>query len=148
MRLGGRLPCITSSSVYLKSELSDGNTSSCLPLFPIGQHVNRFQAVIILPTCNLTVYLVGVLTSPHVDCGDPMTVVMSESEDNGGQYRRQRQCSREPRYDAFRDSEPQSRTCVFQCFNYELCDLEVTVTVQFMQPPWINEDNKLAICEI
>ena len=77
-----------------------------------------------------------------------MTVVMSGPGDNDGLYIGQRQCNREPRFDAFRDREQQSKTCVFQCFNYGFCDLEVTVTVQFVKVPRINEGNNLSICEI
>ena len=142
----GRLPCALVGTP--RWELSDGDISSCLPVFPDAQHVDRFQTYILLPTKNLTIYQVGVVTNLHVRCEDPLMIVMNESGDYFGSRRRQRQCGRKPRYDSFKYSKPQTKTCVFQCLNHGLNSSEVTVTVQFNIVSWINDDNHLMICEI
>ena len=140
MGLGDQMPC-ASPGTYLR-ELDDGSVSSqsYLPLFAEGQHVNRFKATILLPIKNLIIYQVGVVTSPQVDCEDPLMIVINEAVDCDEPTEQQHQCPRVPSYDAFKDNEPQAKTCVFQCIIRGLSASEVTVTVQFNRAPWIRTD--------
>ena len=140
MGLGDQMPCASPGTYLWK--LDDGSVSSWsyLPLFAEGQHVNRFKATILLPIKNLTVYQVGVVTSPLVDCEDPLMIVMNEAVDWDEPTKPQHQCLRVPRYDAFKDNEPQAKTCVFQCIIRGLSASEVSVIVQFNRASWIRTD--------
>ena len=141
---GDRLPCWGTGPGTLQPELSDGNPGSCVPLFLKGKLVRRFQADIILPPGRMTIYQIGVVTNGHVDCDDPMMVVMSEAVDCDDPFRHQFQCSRKPQHDRGKPN-----TCVFQCFSHELNDFKVTVAVQFNKKPWINDSgDKQWVCEI
>ena len=134
-RLGGQLPCFSPGKSLEK--LNDGFISpwSSLALFAKGRHVNRFKSTILLPVKNLTEYQVGVVTSPQVECDDPVMVVMNDAGDYDESTGPQHQCSRVARYDAFNGK---AKTCVFHCLNRKLNDLEVTATVQFNSRPWID----------
>ena len=133
---------------WLKPELSDGNSSSCVWLFPMElSHVNRFQAYIVLASRNLTTFQVSVLTGGPVECKDPDMVVMSDAEDCGGLNRRQRQCGLEEQHDTTTQKGRPRKICIFQCVNPELIPL-ITVTVQFNKKPWIEDEKHLKICEI
>ena len=136
MSVGDQIPCATCGKS--RWQLNDGSISSWsyLRLLSEGLKVDRFRVIILLPVQNLTVYQVGVVTSPQVECEDPMMVVMNEVELTKPQH----QCGRVPKYDAFKDSSPQAKTCVFQCFNDRINALEVMVTVQFNRAPWIKTD--------
>ena len=152
MRLGIWTLCPLSGRVSKTKppipELSDGDTGSCLSLK--GKHTRRYEANILLPTRNLNVYHVGVVTDLHVDCQDPAIIVMSETEGCGGSPRRLRQCGPKSRHDPVQDSDRgrQTKACVFQCINHGLNDLNVNVTVQFNTVPWVTEKSLMKICEI
>ena len=138
MSVDDQIPCTTSGKS--RWQLNDGSIGVYIPLFSEGQKVDRFKAIILLPVQNLTVYQVGVVTSPQVECEDPMMVVMNEAGYNEKRMRPKHQCGRVPKYDAFRDSAPQAKTCAFQCSNGGQNVLEVMVTVQFNWAPWIQTD--------
>ena len=140
MGLGDQMPCASPGSYLWK--LNDGSVRpwSYLPVFVGGQRVNRFKATILLPTKNLIVYQIGVVTSPQVDCEDPVMVVLNEAVDGDEPTKPQHQCPRVPRYDAFKDNEPQTKTCVFECIIRGRSASEVMVIVQFNRAPWIKTD--------
>ena len=145
VRLGKRPPCITQRALnpkWLRPELSDGNTSICLPIFPGVNEVSWFQADIRLSTPSSSVFQVGVVTTRSVNCGNPATVVMSEVENFGAPFLRECQCGQHITL-----SRGGRQICGYQCFNHGLND-SVTVTVQFNRGPGINEKTKLKICEI
>ena len=150
---GDRLPCwgTRPSGGTLEPKLSDNVTSSCVPVFIKGKLVRHFQADIFLPPGRLTLYQVGVVNH-HVDCDEPLMVVMTAADDcggGGGSSRRQRQCHRKPQYDVKIRPNAKTKTCVFQCFSRETNDRKVTVTVQFHKKPGLKDtEDKERCCEI
>ena len=144
--LGDQLPCHSPRKADHRLPGTSTSLKKCFTLFSNGQQVHRFMATILLPVWNLTVFQIGVVTTPQVECEDPAMVVMIESGDYVGPTKSQIQCCREPRYDKMDNTL--LKTCVFQCYNHELADLETLVTVQLNNMPWVNNTDDLKICGI
>ena len=148
--IGALLPFPVSTTNHKKvGQLADGDVTKCTAAFLKQQAVRWLVASILLPTSRITVYQVGVFTSPHVHCHDPALTVANNPSICSGQSEPPVQCERQPEYDAFRANNPQIRRCVFQCRNHAPPSSIVQVGIQLLWLPWLHKEGEsIEVCEI